>query len=159
MTLSNAQLVSLKADIDADGVLSQIPNTTDGAFAIADAYNLLASPAFRVWRTSIPTKDVKKGVVWTEYIGRSVGEKSAFELMISNGILDASDPNIRQGIQDIFSGPGAIGTRTNLTNMGKRDATRAEKLFATGTGSEASPATMTVEGLLSFNDVLSARNP
>ena len=158
MSLTTLQYQALKVDIAADPVLSAIPNTTDGAFAIADAYNALAVPAFRVWRTDIPTKDVKKGVVWTEYIGRSVGERGAFELMISNGILDASDPNVRQGIADCFSGPSGAGTRTSLTNLAKRDATRAEKLFATGTGSSAEPATMAFEGSLSYQDVLTARN-
>ena len=156
--LTVTQQATLKADILADPVLSAQPNTADGAFAIAAAYNLLASPAFRVWRTDVPTAAVKLGVVWTEYIGRSAGERDAFVFMLSNGTINAADANIRQGIQDIFSGPSGAGTRTNLIAIAKRDATRAEKLFATGTGTDASPATMTFEGSLSFQDVQDARN-
>jgi hypothetical protein len=37
-------------------------------------------------------------------------------------------------------------------------ATRAEKLFATGTGSDAVPAQLTFEGSVSGNDVRQARN-
>lgn len=157
--LTTSQLVTLKNDIAADGVLNAIPNTSDGGAAIAVLYNLPASPVYRVWRTDIPVKDVKLGVVWTEYIGRSAGEQNAFTFMLLNGTLNAADANIRQGIIDIFSGPSGSQTRTNLTNLAKRDATRLEKLFATGTGSEASPATMAVnvEGLLPVQDVLTAR--
>lgn len=156
--LTTSQLLVLKADILIDPALAAQPNTSDGAFAIAAAYNLNAVPVWRVWRTEVPTAAVKKAVVWTEYIGRSVGERGAFELIISNGIVNAADANIRQGFQDIFSGPSGLGTRTNLTAIAKRDATRAEKLFSTGAGTDASPATMTFEGFLSYQDVQDARN-
>lgn len=156
--LTPSQLTTLKTDILNTPALNAFPNNSDGAFAIAALYNLSASPVFRVWRTDVPTKDVKTGVVWTEYIGRSVGEQNAFTLMISNGILNAADANVRQGILDIFSGPSGLNTRTNLTALSKRDATRVEKLFATGTGSDAVPGTMSVEGSLSYQDVLTARS-
>jgi hypothetical protein len=143
MALTSQQSAALKADILADPLLAAQPMNSDGAFAIAQAYNLLASPAFRVWRTDIPTKDIKTAIVWTEYIGRS---------------LNGADVNVRQGIQDCFSGPSGVNTRTQLTTIAKRDATRAEKLFAAGTGSEAVPATMGFEGALSFQDVEAARS-
>lgn len=158
MALTASQRQLLKAAIDGTPELAALPNTPDNAFAIAEYFNALASPAFRVWRTNVSTKDVKNAIVWTEYIGRSVGEKSAFELMISNGVINAADPNIRQGIVDVFSGPAAAVTRANLTNISKRDATRGEKVFATGTGTDASPATMTFEGALSYQDVQDARS-
>jgi hypothetical protein len=159
MPLTTAQLTTLKTDILANaGEFGSIPNTSDGAFTIAAAYNALASPTFIVWRTDIPTKDVKKSIVWTEYIGRSSGEQNAFTFMLSNGTINGGDPNIRQGIQDIFSGPSGATTRANLVALAKRSATRAEKLFATGTGSDASPGTLTFEGSLSYQDVLTARS-
>lgn len=158
MALTTEQNTTLKAAILADSVLNAFPNTPDGAFAIADALNLTNVPDFIVWRTDIPTKDVKKVVVWTEYVGRSVGEQGAFSLMISNGIIDASQTNVRQGIQDIFSGPSGANTRSALTAISKRKARRIEKILATGTGTDASPATMTYEGTISYQDVYAARN-
>ena len=156
--LTTAQNVTLKAAILADPVLNAIPNTFDGAFAIADALNLLATPTFIVWRTNVPTSDVKKAVVWTEYVGRSVGEQGAFSLMISNGIIDASQINVRQGIQDIFSGPSGLNSRTALTAISKRSATKVEKILATGTGTDAIPAVMGFEGNISPQDTYAARN-
>lgn len=157
-SLTAAQSQALKTSIAADPVLNALPNTADDAFTIAAAYNALASPTFWVWRTSVPTKDVKLGIVWTEYIGRSQGERDALTFMLSNGFINAADTNIRQGIADVFSGPSGVGSRTNLIALAKRHATRAEKLFATGEGSEATPATMTAEGPLSHQEVLTARS-
>src|SRR5687767_7670528 len=102
MALTLTQLQALKTEIDADPLLSSQPINSDGAFFIAAELNKLASPSFIVWRTNVPTSDVKKAIVWTEYIGRSIGEQNAFALMISNGIVNASDANVRQGFTDIF---------------------------------------------------------
>lgn len=156
--LTSSQAAALKADILADPVLNAYSNNSDGAFAIAAAYNLVATPTFTVWKTDVPTKDAKKAMVWTEYIARSAGERDAWQFMLSNGTINPADVNVRQGIQDIFSGAQGAQTRTNLTTIAKRSATRAEKLFATGTGTDVSPATMSFEGSLSYQDVEQARN-
>lgn len=156
MALTTAQLALLKADILA--AFPGVPNTDDQNFAIADAYNLLASPAFIVWKSTLETKAVFDALEWTTFIGRSVGERDAFTLMMRNGVIDPSRPNIRQGFTDIFSGPSGATQRASLLVLAKRSATRAEKLFSTGTGTDALPATMTFEGNLSFSDVSAARN-
>jgi hypothetical protein len=96
-------------------------------------------------------------MVWTEFIGRSAGERDAWQFMLSNGFINAADANVRQGIQDIFSGPGGAGSRASLVQIAKRSATRAEKLFAIGTGTDVSPGTMVIEGSLGFQDVQAAR--
>lgn len=155
MVLTNAQLSALAADIAASE-FSALPQTPDNAFAIAEAYNLGAEPVFVVWRTDVSVKDAKNAMVWTEYVGRSHSERDAWRFMLANGILDASDVNVRQGIQDIFSGPQGAGTRSNLTAIAKRNASRVEALFATGTGSGGSPGTLVFEGTIGYRDVLRA---
>lgn len=158
MAFTTAQLTLIKAEIDADPMLSGQPNTPDGAFAIAEMLNLEDAPAYVVWRTNIPTHDVKDAIVWTEYINLGVGERGGFELMISNDIVDASSINIRQGIQDIFSGPNQADTRTNMVAISKRNARRIERiLVTTGTGTSGDPGTMGYEGTISYRDVLEAR--
>lgn len=169
MPLTSAQKTTLKTDIAANtntvlyaGVqtaINALPNNTDANFAIADWYNQTASPAWTVWRTNIPVKDVKTAIVWTEYIAAvSQADHNAFSLIISNGVVNGADANVRQGFADIFAGPNKATTRSNLTALAKRSATYAEKLFSSGTGSDASPATMAFEGSLSYADVESARN-
>ena len=158
MALTSAQQQTLKTFILGDATLNAFPNTADGAFAIAALINQPASPTFFVWRSNVPTADCKKAMVWTEFVGRSAGERDAWQFMLSNGILNAADANVRQGILDIFSGPSGAGTRAALIAIASRAASVAEKLFATGTGSQAVPATMTVEGSLTFQDVWDARS-
>lgn len=156
--LTPTQLAQIKTAIDNDPILAAQPLTSDGAFFIAAALNQLAAPPFIVWRTAVPTADCKKAMIWTEFIGRSAGEREAWQFMLSNGVINAADVNVRQGIQDIFSGPGGASTRAALVAIAKRPATRAEQALATGTGSDAVPATLSFEGTLSFQDVQDARS-
>lgn len=153
MALTDAQKATLKAAILADS--GAAPLYTNGDLTgLADYLNAPASPAFIVWRTDVPTKDIKKAINWSEYIGRSVGERGAFELIISNGIVNAADLNVRTGFTDIFSGPSGANTRAALTAIAKRTATRAERVLATGTGSDATPGLLTFEGLLPVSDLI-----
>ena len=156
--LTTEQLLALKADIAEDPVLNALPGTSDGAFAIAAAYNLDADPAFIVWKTDVPTSECKKAMIWTEYIACAVGERDAWRFMLLNGTINPADINVRQGIADIFSGPGGEGSRTALLAIAKRGTSRFEKLFAGGDGTDLSPGTMTVEGNLSYQEVMNAWN-
>ena len=156
MALTTAQLIVLRDNIAADPAFASVPHNSDGAFLVAAAYNSQAVPDFTVWKSSVSTAECKQAMVWTEFIGRSSGEQAAWTFMLSNGTINPADANVRQGIQDIFSGPGCATSRANLVVIAKRLATRAEKLFATGTGSSASPGTMAFEGQLSYQDIQNA---
>lgn len=156
MALTTGQLATLKADIIVN--FPSVPNNDDGNFEIAAAYNLAATPAWIVWKTALETKTIFDALEWTAFIARSAGERDAFQLMMRNGVINPSQANVRQGISDIFSGPGGATQRASLLALAKRSATRAEKLFSTGTGTDLSPATLTFEGNLSFADISAARN-
>jgi hypothetical protein len=167
VALTPAQSQTLQANIEADPVLNAIANTPDGNFEIAALYNLLASPDFWVWRTSVTEAEYVSqsgpdgtNWSWTQYIARTEPERDGWKRLMGPGFANPSLPNVRQGLADIFSGAQAapIAQRAHLTAMSRRKATRAEKLFATGTGSTASPATMVVEGTLDYHDVEQARN-
>lgn len=158
MALTSAQQATLKAYIAADPTLSAFPNNSDGAFAIAAAMNVEASPAFVVWRTSVPVEDYRKGLVWSEVNNIQAATARTWEWLTGNMTLpfDASDVNVRAGLSEVWAANST--TRPALLAVAKRNATVAEKLFATGTGSDASPATMGFEGSLSYQDVQTARN-
>jgi hypothetical protein len=166
--LTPAQLTTLKAHITASNDLNVLPNNSDGNTEIARLLNLPASPAFWVWKSSVneseytrQTSDVPTTFSWPAYIARSQGERDAWaRLFVGDGGADPSLASVRQAFADIFSGTGIAATqRTHLTAISRRTATRAEKLFATGTGSTAVPATMTFEGVITMSDVDSARQP
>jgi len=162
-----AQIATIKADILANSDLNTLPAGPDGAFAVAALYNAPASPAFTVWKSSVTEADIvsktsDEGTTWSwpAMIARTVGEQFGWSRMVGvMGIINPSLPQVRQAIQDIFSnGPtGAAAQRTHLAAMGKRSATRLEKLLATGTGSTAVPATMGYEGAISYTDIQTAR--
>lgn len=155
MALSPAQLVALKVDILADPTLSAKPQNSDGAFEIAAAYNLPASPTFTVWRTTVSVDEIAaNGIVWSAVDTLTVGKARIWDWMTKLGTINPSKANVRQGLADCFGAGSATATAT--MPLLKRTATRAEKLFASGTGSDASPGTMTFEGSLSWNEVFIA---
>ena len=67
--------------------------------------------------------------------------------------VNPSLATIRQFFDDIFSGAGGANTRTALLALWKRSALRIEKLLATGTGSDASPATLVAEGTITAQQI------
>lgn len=167
MALTLDQLATLKADIAADPSLAAIPNTHDENQRIADAYNAAATPDFFAWRTTVREAEYTnqasiQGTTWSwpAFIARSVGEQNGWARMFAPGSVNPSLANVRQGFADIFSGTqnNAPAQRTHLQNMSMRRATRAEKLFATGTGTTAAPAMLVFEGMVTYVDVDFARN-
>lgn len=157
MPLTAAQTATLRATINADPVMSAYPIDTDGFYALAAYLNLNASPDFIVWRTHVPVEEVMgNGFVWTSVDSLTAGKARIWEWMTKQGYINPSKLNVRQGIADAF-GPNSAMTNGIMPHC-KRKATRAEKLFATGTGTDASPATMTFEGMLGWQDIDAARS-
>ena len=153
--LTSTQKTALAADIAADPAFANIPHSSDGAFDIAAAYNLTASPDFIVWRSSVSAEEVmSNGFVWTAVDALTVGKARIWDWMTRYGSINPSKANVRQGLADCFGAASAMAT--GIMPHLKRKATRAEKLFSTGTGSDASPATMGFEGNLVYDDVKQA---
>jgi hypothetical protein len=158
MSLTPEQGVIFKADAEAN-FPTEVAAGNDAA--IAEAYNQQASPNFWVFKTMIPPEEYAGagGLVWTEVDTLTPGKARIFEWMTGNLTrpLNAADPNQRQGVADAFA--GATNTLNNFAVLRRRLATRAEELFATGTGSTGSPGTMTFEGTINANDVALALRP
>lgn len=74
------------------------------------------------------------------------------------GGYNAALPDIRAMFNDIWSGAGGTSTRNALLVLWKRLARRGEKLYASGTGTDTVPSTLTFEGPISATDVSNARN-
>lgn len=139
--------------------------------------NAAATPDFWVWRTAVTKSELVNSTSidgttfnWTGtgFITRSVGERDAWrELFNGTNSVNPSLPQVRQAFQDIFSGATAPApaNRTHLVTVCRRKATVGEKLFATGTGSTASPGTLGtnaagnyLEGVVTAGNVSEARN-
>lgn len=161
MALTVTQLQALKLDFDADPVLSIIPNTPDGNYEIAAAYNLAASPDFIVWRTQVSQDEImQNGFDWVRVDNLSVGKARIWEWMFGNDAksINPAKSNVRAGIDEVWKGVQAdLNVRAAVYVHCKRVASRVEKLLSTGTGTDADPATMGYEGTITHSDVSSMR--
>lgn len=159
MPLTTAQLTTLKAAILADPALNAQPMNSDGAFAVAAALNLQATPAFTVWKFNVPIEQIGNAFSGGELAGMTTANQTRLQTIASYS-QEGINPSLidrRQFFDDVFSGAGGTVTRAKLLILWKRTATRAEKILATGTGTDAAPATMGYEGALSYQDVEQAR--
>lgn len=158
-TLSPAQLLVLRTNILADVTLApKCTSSGDGPFEIAAAYNLPATPAFVVWKTNVSITEVGDNINGTELAGLSSLNTTRLQavIMLSQGGINPTLGDRRKFFDDIFSGTGGALTRASLLALWKRTATRAERLFATGNGLDATPGVLVFEGALSVAQVQAA---
>lgn len=168
-TLTDPQLATLKAAINAETNAEFVDYRQQGAVgAMTDWLNQTSSPAYYVKRTALSrheiltaTSDQGTTFSWAgaAYITRSQGEREAFrEMFNSTGTVNPSLPSIVAAFADIFSGAGGLTNRTHITNMSRRTATRVERLFAVGAGTQIGPSVLVFEGTLNPSDVIKAIN-
>lgn len=184
--MNSAQLTALRNDIAANtatigGVqINAMPNNPDANFAIAAWYSGVATPDFVVWQTSVSIDAIQDAIVyanmtpaaapdgtqtWANRALQCQGKQFNLQnLLLGRATVNASKANIRAAFQDCLTAlpSKADGTNqaagwTSVQTAMQRLATRIEKLFATGTGSAASPATMAYEGFVSGSEVDAAR--
>ena len=152
--LTQAQLTTLKTAILADAAM--MVNVNAGNYrAVADALNVAASPAFIVWKTDVSIDEImRNGMDWARVDNLSVGKARIWDWLGRLGTFDASKSNVRAGIDSAWVGTSAdLAVRAAVYVHCKRSATVAEKVLATGTGSDAVPATMGFEGQVNERDV------
>jgi hypothetical protein len=154
--LTTAQASALNTFISTDSAFTALLTpSNENAFSIAEILKTQASPDFIVWRSSIPPSEYVLAITWTEIDALAVGKARIWEWITARHTapINASLANVRQGVSDAFAGAGAAATRNALVALAKRKANVLEKLLATGTGSDASPATMGYEGFLSYQEI------
>lgn len=160
MSLNPEQQAALKAFVEADSALSQFPHTGDGAYALAEALKADASPAFVVWRTNVTQDEImQNGFDWVRVDNLSVGKARIWEWLFNNSsrAMNPAKINVRAGINETWKGTAAdLAVREAVYTHCKRNANVLEKIFATGTGTSVSPATMGVEGSIPYHEVQSA---
>lgn len=161
MSLTSAQLQTLKTAILADPALAALPRNDDAAAFIAAEFNKEASPAFVVWRPDVRADEIGNVWVGTDIDGMSALNMQRLQLLLASsagGAFDMRRADRRAGFENPFGTNQNNASRVAMRAAWKRNATRAEKLYATGTGSDESPAVMTFIGSISGQDVNSALN-
>jgi hypothetical protein len=155
-TLTSAQLATLKAAIQADS--GALPYWTIGNFdGLATYENAVTNPAFIVWKTRVQIDDVGNAINNAELAGLSTLNATRLQtlVMLSQAGVNPSISNRRAFFDDIFSGTGGTNTRAALLALWKRTATHFERAFTTGTGSDASPGQIVIEGPVSVSLLVS----
>lgn len=153
------QLLTIKTNILADPVLSQYPLNSDGDYDIATKLNLTYTPTFIVWKTDVAVEDImRNGMDWTRVDNLSVGKARIWDWMTRLGYFNAGKANVRAGIDATWVGTAAdLAVRAQVYTHCKRAASVVEKWLASGTGTDAVPATMAFEGPISPQTVGEAR--
>ena len=163
--MTPAQLLTLKAALLAETDPAFV--AARAAFATGAMVEWLAQPSpFIVWRTRVAEQEITsqvspEGTVWswTTYINRSAAERDGWARMFNGTYtINPSLPQVRAAFADIFSGTGqaAVDQRAHLAAISKRPALRGERIFATGTGTLATPGLLTVEGAIGEYDIVVA---
>ena len=146
--LTTVQKQALKAAILADSTMAAQVAANDFQ-SVADTLSAPAVPAFIVWKTSVSIPQVGDAINSAELGGLSTLNSTRLQTIATfhpSG-FNPSISNVRAFFDDIFSGAGGVNTRAALLALWKRSALLAEKILkASGTGSDASPATLGYEG-------------
>ena len=185
MALTAPQLSALKTAIKNNPTWAAYPMSGDGYFDLAVQLNKEASPNFWVWATDVNVQTIRAAIVWANltpsdtpdgtqaWANRSLqcqGKQFNIQNIVPfTGTLDASDVNLRNGLQDalqnIRSGAGGASQDAGWSAVRStlaRKAKYAEKILAdtaTGDGSTRTlSATLVFEGSITDADVMAARN-
>lgn len=163
MPLTEDQAQTLAAAIRADTdpvVVDYVAQRRDDE--IARVYNLPARPDFVIWRPDVTWNEImQNGFDWMRVDNLSVGKARIWEWLFKNDAesIDATKANIRAGIIEVWRGTAADNAvRMTVWGHCTRLASRAERVFASGTGVAAAldgtgPGTTTYYGPLTLNEV------
>lgn len=159
MALLPAQYATLKTFILADPALSQVPLGEDGDDLIARALNVVQTPDFWVFKTSVTNEEIGDAMNGSEVAGLSSLGMQRLQVLAaySGGAQNPSRADRRAAFDAVFNGAGGAITRPALAVLWRRLATRVERLYATGTGSTGAPGTLVFIGPITRQEVAAAR--
>lgn len=150
-SLNDTLLITLGNDIRTRAAEMGWTNLDSGSWdvyePIAAWYNSISIPDFWVWRTSVWQDEWRDavmnggGAIQLDALSASKRESLLWAI---SGSLDPSKSVVRQALAD-FCGTQAT-LKASLVTVSMRKANNSERVFATGTGTTASPANLVYEG-------------
>lgn len=146
--MTPAQLSTLKSVALADPVAAGYLNAGNDT-GLSEWFNQQTTHI--VWRSVLTPELARAAIIKgaTQLDALTVGKRDSLFYLVS-GNLDASDAAVRASLDDLC---GLQNTLKGFVQAAcKRQASRAEKALATGTGTHAVPATLGYEGVISGND-------
>ena len=177
--MTPAQHATLKAYILADANFNMQPHNSDTAYAIAAAYNQEYAPAFVVWASTVPASTVFDNIAWASFTPADVPDGTTLytnrallcqgkqfnlqTMLVGRDQIATGKTSLRNGLKDALQGVPAGTGGANLDAGWAtvkaaivRNVTILEKIFATGTGTAATPGDLVVEGPISYPEIVTA---
>lgn len=161
MALTTAQRTILAAAIRADAdpeVVAALATRNDTE--LTRLYNLPTD--YIIWKTYVSQDEImQNGFDWVRVDNLSVGKARIWEWLFDNeqSGINPSKPNVRSGIAECWKGTAAdLAVQAAVLAHCRRPATKAEKVFASGTGTDADPALSAWTGSIDTEDVGRALN-
>lgn len=126
---TNALKSELQSDPAGMGYASFVAKAQDQA--VADLLNSLTSPgATAVWRNDVKVSEIINQIVAADFAGLTQLQVLQLILILTTGILDATQTQLRTIFTNIFTGKAT--TLSNLNTVAQRTGSRAEALWGTG---------------------------
>lgn len=158
--LTTTQLAVLRTAIGAELDPVFVTYRTQGATGqMAEWFN--QSSAVIVWRTQVPKDEItSNGFKWDRLAAMTVGQARIWDGLFDNASrsMNPSKLNVRDGIEKAWSGATENEQRAAIYSHCKRLATRAEKVFASGLGTDVAPSELGFEGRITDYDIVRAVN-
>lgn len=181
--LTTEQAAELKTAMLADAALAQW-RTDRRDDLIAAYYNEQAAPAFYVWRSVVSTDEVIDAILWDRMTPVDTPDGTAIQtnrlllcqakqmnlqvLLQGRESINTGRANLRALLSDALlnvpSGAGGATQDAGWIGVGRvkatisRLVTRAERLFATGTGAAGTPGSLVFEGSITTSDISAMLN-
>lgn len=162
--LTPEQVVVFKAALQAETDPVLVEYRTNGQTPhIKQWYDAAAAPDYIVWKTSVTQDEItQNGFDWVQVDSLTVGKARIWEWLFDNQqtAINPSKVNVRAGIDEAWTGTTAmLAVRAAVYVHCKRPASRIEKLFSTGSGTDGSPSTTVTDLSFTENDVTLALQP
>lgn len=142
------QLQTIRAACFADPTAAaffESPGNSSGLHAY-----LNSDSTFTVWKTLVQLEEItQNGFDWVRVDNLTAGKARIWEWMFGSEerSVNPSKANVRAGIEEVWKGTAAdLAVRAQVYVHCKRLATVAERMLASGVGTEASPGLLTFEG-------------
>jgi len=159
MSLTTAQLTTLKAAILAETDPAFVAlRTANDEQGMANWYN--APSTFVIWRTDVRADEIGNAWSGSDIDGMTAINMQRLQLMLASspiGVFDMTRADRRQGFEGPFGTNVNNASRVAMRAAWKRFATRAERLFSAGTGTDAAPgAPGTFQGSINAQNISDA---
>ncbi len=149
--MTPAQLTTLRAAVLADPTGAAFFQAPGNAAGLQNYLN--STSTFVAWRAQVSQDEImQNGFDWTRVDNLSVGLARVWEWLFANESksINPSKANVRAGIEAVWKGTAAdLAVRAAVYVHCKELATVAEKMLASGVGTDANPGLRTFEGEVS----------